>query len=89
MICVPLALHALSALPSKLRPMFSLLRPVTLPLVAAHAVVVMAGSSVSTISMASANDRKRLKTCFIFFVFLLFFGFSLVVYSKYSSPVPE
>ena len=88
MICVLLADHALSAVPSKLSPMLSSARPVTVPL-AAHAVVVMVGSSVSTISMASANDRKRLKTCFIFFVFLLFFGFSLVVYSKYSSPVPE
>ncbi len=89
MICVPVALHASSAVPEKLRPMCSSARPVTVPLVTAHAVVVMAGSSVSTISMASANDRKRLKTCFIFFVFLLFYGFSLVVYSKYSSPVPE
>ena len=59
-IVVPAALHALSASPLKLSPMFSSARPVTVPLVAANAGSVMAGANASTITATSSRDRNRL-----------------------------
>ena len=69
MICVLLADHALSAVPSKLSPMFLSARPVTVPLVAANAGSVMAGANASTITATSSRDRNRLDIRWIMIVF--------------------
>ena len=77
MICVLLADHALSAVPSKLSPMFLSARPVTVPLVAASAGSVIAGSIASIVTNVRSSDTKRLlirltipsSSCF--FLFLL------------------
>ena len=69
MICVPLALHALSAVPVNPRPMLESLRPVTVPLVAANAGSVMAGANASTITATSSRDKNRLDIRWIMIVF--------------------
>ena len=68
-ICVPLALHALSASPVKLSPMFSLAKPVTVPLVAAWAGTVMTGTNARTITVTNSNDRNRLVIRLIIVIF--------------------
>ena len=69
MICVPLALHALSAVLVNPRPMLESLRPVTVPLVAANAGSVMAGANASTITATSSRDKNRLDIRWIMIVF--------------------
>ena len=64
-ICVPVALHASSASPEKLRPMFSSARPVTVPLVAANAVMETLGSSGRIRQNANTNERNRFHVLFI------------------------
>ena len=60
MICVLLADHALSAVPLKLSPMFWSAKPVTVPLGAASAGSVIAGSIVSIVTNVRSSDTKRL-----------------------------
>ena len=68
-IVVPVALHASFAVPEKLRPMLVSLRPVTVPLVAANAGSVMAGTNASTITATSRRDKNRLDIRWIMIVF--------------------
>ena len=68
MICVLLALHALSAVPEKLRPMLSSASPITVPLFAAYAGMAMLGSNTNTMHIHNTRERKRRYIFFIFFL---------------------
>lgn len=67
---VPLADHEALSSPVKLSPMFSSAKPVTVPLVAANAVMVTFGSSAMTMHMQSTSERNRFHV-FSFPYFLL------------------
>ena len=60
LIVEPLGPHALSASPSKLKPMLVSVVKVKDPLVAASAGSVIAGSIVSTVTTVRSSDTKRL-----------------------------
>ena len=66
---VPVALQASFAVPVKLRPMLASFSPVTVPLVAANAGRVMAGTNASTITATSSRDKNRLDIRWIMIVF--------------------
>ena len=81
-IVAPLALHASSASPEKLSPIFPSAKPVTVPLVAAFTGMLTAGSIAATIANMSVNDKNlftmfftsdMFRTLFIFFSCLILF----------------
>ena len=72
-IVVPAALHALSAVPEKLRPMLLSLRPVTVPLSAANAGSSTIGISANSITATISSVMKRFVIRRTIIIFSLFF----------------
>ena len=72
-IAVPFAVHASSAVPLKLSPMLSSLRPVTVPLVAAYTVSSIGGINVSIKAAVRHNAKNRLNICLISTITFSFF----------------
>ena len=85
MICVPVALHALSTSPEKLSPIFSSAKPVTVPLVAAFTGMLTAGSIAATSANMSVNDKNLFTMFFTSDMFRTLFIFSscLILFCPY------
>ena len=84
-IVVPSALHALSASPLKLSPIFLSDSPVTVPLVAAFTGMLTAGSIAATSANMSVNDKNLFTMFFTSDMFRTLFIFSscLILFCPY------